>query len=172
MSAENKHGILIALDDSEASVQTLRYVAHMTQGRPEFRARLLHMLPVVPPALLEHGGSGDAAVEAELDKQLREARQRWISQAEQEAQPLFDRAKRQLEAAGFAPTDIETECRASISGMAVARDCIEAARDSGCRTVAIGRTLLPWYHEVFHTHPCDELVKHAEGLTIWIVEWV
>ena len=171
MSAEQKHGILVALDDSEASQRTLRYVAHLTQAQSRFRIRLLHILPSVPPALLEHGGSGDPAVEAELDRELREARQVWISQAEQEAQPLFARAKRQLEAAGFDAADVETECRASISGQAVARDCIEAARDSGCETVAIGRSLLPWYREVVHKHPCDELVKHAAGLTIWIVEW-
>ncbi len=171
MSAEQKHGILVALDDSEASQQALRYVAHMTQGRSRFRLRLLHVLPSVPPALLEHGGSADPVKEAELDRELREARQQWIAQAEQEAQPLFERAKEQLEAGGFDSADIETECRASISGQAVARDCIEAARDSGCRTVAIGRSMLPWYREVLHKHPCDELVKHGDGLTIWIVEW-
>lgn len=171
MSTDDTHGILVALDDSEASEQTLRYVAHMTRGRPEFEIRLLHILPAVPPALLEHGGSADPVVEAQLDRELREERQRWIEQAEQAAQPLFDRAKGQLEAAGLVSAEIETECRASISGVAVARDCIEAARDSGCKTVAIGRTMLPWYREVLHKHPCDELVKHAEGLTIWIVEW-
>ena len=171
MSAKHKHGILVALDESEASEQTLRYIAHMTHGRSEFKIRLLHILGSVPPALLEHGGSADEAVEAELDQQLREARRRWLSEAEKKAQPLFDRARRQLEAGGFAAANIETECRASISGLAVARDCVEAARDSGCRTVAIGRTSLPWYREVFHTHVCDELVKHAKGLSIWIVEW-
>jgi len=52
----------------------------------------------------------------------------------------------------------------------VARHCIETAREKGCQTVVIGRETWPWYRELFKKHHCEELVRHAQGLTVWIVQ--
>jgi hypothetical protein len=164
MSTNHKHGVLVALDDSEAAEVALRYVSHMTAGRPEFRIHLLHLLRPVPRSL--RGGD-----DAEEDEELRDARGRWITQAEERVQPLFERAREELEAGGIAPADIATECRLSFADVSVARDCIEAARNNGCWTIAIGRESLPWYRDLFHRHACDEIVRHAAGFTVWVVEW-
>lgn len=169
MSAERKHGILIAVDDSKAAEHTLRYVAGMMAGRSDVGVRLLHLLPPVPPDLLEHGGSEDPATERELNRQVRAARDAWIDTKKKEAEPVLENAKAIL-AASLPRDSITTECRASVDAVAVARDCMEAAADSGCGTIAIGRESLPWYRELFHTHACDELVKHAKGVTVWVVE--
>ncbi|MHC4959245.1 MAG: universal stress protein [Planctomycetota bacterium] len=169
MHADAKHGILVAVDDSAAAEQTLLYVARMIAGRPDFRVRLLHLLPLMPPELLEHGGAEDPGRERELEDELRAEQARWIERKEQEAEPVFARARRILET-GVAPGAVETECRASIDRVAVARDCVEAARESGCETIAIGREALPWHRELVRRHMCDELVRHARGLTVWVVE--
>ena len=169
MANERKHGILVAVDDSAATKQTLRYVARMMAGRSDVGIRLLHLLPPVPPDLLEHGGAENPDVEHVLDKELREARDAWIKARQEDAEPLLDNA-RSILAADFPRDAVTTECRPSVDGVAVARDCIEAAADSGCRTIAIGRDSLPWHREFLHTHACDELVKHAKGVTVWVVE--
>ena len=170
MSANHKHGILVALDDSATADGTLKYVANMTSGSTDFRIRLIHLLPPVPPNLLEHGGADDPEAHRELDRKLQEGRREWIAQQEAEAQPLFERALSILEPS-VPRENVETECRRSVDYVAIARDCLAAARASDCRTIAIGREALPWYRELFQRHICDEIVKHANGLTVWVVEW-
>jgi nucleotide-binding universal stress UspA family protein len=162
------NAILIAVDDSPAALKTLEYVAKMTAGREDFRVLLLHLLPLMPPDLLEHGGAEDPLRERELERELRAAQTRWIQDREREAEPVFDRAREILEKS-IAPERIETECRASVDRIEVARDCVEAARERGCDTIAIGREALPWHRELVRKHMCDELVRHADGLTVWVV---
>lgn len=169
MKSERKHGILIAVDGSDAAEHTLRYVGRMMAGRSDVGVRLLHLLPPVPPDLLEHGGSEDPTTERDLNRRVRQARDEWIEATKKKAQPILEHAKEVL-AASLPRDAVTTECRASVDQVAIARDCIEAASDSGCGTIAIGRESMPWHREIFHTHACDELVKHAKGVTVWVVE--
>ena len=47
---------------------------------------------------------------------------------------------------------------------------IDLARDQRCSTIVVGRSSLPWYQEIFHHHPADEMVSKARGFTLWVVE--
>jgi len=170
MTTDHKHGILIAVDASKAVERALRHVAHMIGGRSDFRVRLLHLLPPLPADLLEHGGSEDPAVEKTLDEGLHERRERWIETKKKGAEAVFERAKSILRDA-VAPESVEAETRISVDTVPVAKECVAAAREAGCKTIAVGRESLPWYREPFHRHACDDVVKHAEGFAVRVVEW-
>src|SRR6266566_2771117 len=71
--------LLVVLDDSVASRRAVKYVAKFVGKRRAFRICLVHVLPPLPPELLEHGGSEDPAKEAQLEADLKVEQHRWIS---------------------------------------------------------------------------------------------
>ena len=52
--------LLVIVDDSVASKRAVRYVGKFVGKRRGFRIRLVHVLPSLPPELLEYGGSNPA----------------------------------------------------------------------------------------------------------------
>jgi hypothetical protein len=166
----HKHGILMAVDDSESTNRALDYVAHMLGGRPDVRIHLFHLLKSVPPEYFEHGGAEDPARERRLAEELLERQERWIEEEKNRERPILEHAKSVFLEGGVHAEAIECEAAPSFGGIAVARDCLEAAKDNDCRTIVVGRTSLHWYREVLRRHHCHELVRRAEGFTVWIVE--
>jgi len=170
MHKSKKHSILIAIDDSGATHRALEYVARLTHGQKDVRFLLLSLTPPVPPEYLEHGGSEQSLREQELNAEVSRARHEWVTKTRDEALPVLERARVLLAGNGVEVDDIQTEFRTSVDQVAVARHCIETAREKGCQTVVIGRETWPWYRELFKKHHCEELVRHAQGLTVWIVQ--
>ena len=74
--------LLVVLDDSAASRSAVKYVGKFVGKRRRFRICLVHVLPPLPPELLEHGGSEDPAKEARLEADLKAEQQLWISAAD------------------------------------------------------------------------------------------
>ncbi|PWB79189.1 MAG: hypothetical protein C3F08_07310 [Candidatus Methylomirabilota bacterium] len=162
--------ILVAVDDSEASTRAVSYVAKIIGRRSGVRVRLMHVLPSVPPALLEFAGADKPAQEERLEAAQHAAQTRWLDQAAQAAQPVLSRAKWILRKAGVPLSAVETECCPSISGERVAREILEAAHASGCGTVVVGRASHAGLTGLFQHHVGDALIKGGHGLTVWIVE--
>jgi hypothetical protein len=73
--------LLVVRDDSVASRRAVKYVGKFVGKRKAFRICLVHVLPPLPPELLEHGGSEDSAKEAQLEAELKVGQHRWISAA-------------------------------------------------------------------------------------------
>ena len=48
--------LLLVIDDSPSCVNAVKYTAKMLGHRRGFRIHLLHLLPPLPPELLEFGG--------------------------------------------------------------------------------------------------------------------
>jgi nucleotide-binding universal stress UspA family protein len=163
-----KHSILVAVDDSPEAERALRYVAGFADG--EITVRLLHLLPPIPSVHLEHGGSENPAEQERLDAELTEQREAWLREEEIKAQPVLERARALLRELGVPGNAVAAECRPSVDGVAVARDCVEAARDGGCDTIAVGRSEQHGIKRIFHPHACSDLVRKASGLTVWVVE--
>ena len=107
MSTSNLHGgsdihmsqntedtrILVVLDDSEASMRAVRYAAKFARRRKRFSICLVHVLPPLPPALREHGGSSNSAEERRLDIALRVEQDRWIAAAKERAQESLEASR-------------------------------------------------------------------------------
>jgi nucleotide-binding universal stress UspA family protein len=162
--------ILIAVDDSEAASRAVAYVAMMIGGRRGFYVRLVHVLPPLPPELMEFGGAENPAVEEEKEAEIRDAQARWLKQAEKTAAPVFESAKAVLRRARVPMRAVTTYCCPSVPGENFVTDLLEDARTNACGTVVIGRESFTGLRRFFAHHFADELVRQGHGLTICVVE--
>jgi nucleotide-binding universal stress UspA family protein len=162
--------ILVSVDDSEESMRVVRYVADVIGGREGFRIRLFHVLPPLPPNLLEFGGAENPKRERSLDRKVEDERDAWLDAAQKATQPVFDSAKSILEGAGVPPESLETQFGISVSQGDVITDILDEARENDFSTIAVGRHSFSGLRELFEHHLADELVRRGQGLTIWVVE--
>ncbi len=162
--------ILVALDDSEASMRAVRYVANVIGGKKGFTVRLFHILGPLPPELREFGGSEIPKTEQKLEKELQERRERWIERSERETLPVLEKATSILKKAGLPTNAVETQFRISTNREDLASNILDASRLNQCGTVVVGRDSYSWLREMFQRHVADELVHKGQGLTLWVVE--
>ena len=143
--------ILMAVDDSPASEKALEYVTRMVTGRPDHYVHLVHVLPPVAS-----GSMGGAELEeaAQHDK----------------ARELLSRMSERLGQAGLGEGHVDSGYLAVRSDTSMVEGLLDTARDQSCSTIVVGRSALPRVRELFHSHPADELVRKAQGFTLWIVE--
>lgn len=162
--------ILIAVDETDASLAAVRYVARMMGGRKDLHVRLFHVLPSTPPELLEYGGAEDPRRERQLSAELQAAQAEWIAKAKRSAQASLEATLVLLIDHGLLSENLSTELSSSIHKPDVAREVWEAAQKWDCGTIVTGRHSLPWTQELFHRHVSEELIRRAKGFTVWVVE--
>jgi nucleotide-binding universal stress UspA family protein len=168
MGRTNK--ILIAVDDSEASMKAVTYVAQMVRGREPIQICLFRVLPPVPPRLLEFGGAEDPQKEQTLSAELKTAQAEWIEKAKKAAQLSLKTAQTILRDHGVSQHHISTHFSSSIHKPNVVREVLEAATQWHCGTVVVGRHRLPWVEEFFHRHTGEKLVEKGQEFSVWVVE--
>jgi nucleotide-binding universal stress UspA family protein len=168
MGRTNK--ILIAVDDSEASRKAVTYVSKMVRGREPIHIYLFHVLPPIPPKLLEFGGAEDPQKEQLLSTDLNTAQAQWMEKAKTAAQLSLNTAQTILRDHGMSQHNISTRLSSSIHKPDVVREVLEAAKQWDCGTVVVGRKTLPWLQELFHRHIGEELVQKGQGFSVWVVE--
>jgi len=162
--------ILVSVDDSRESTRVVQYVADVIGARTGFRIRLFHVLPPLPPELLEFGGSESPSRERSLDRKLGDVRDTWLEAAQTATQPVFDKAKSILETAGVPAESLETQFGISVAQSDVVTDLLDEARENDFGTIVAGRHSFSALRDLFEHHLADELVRHGQGLTIWVVE--
>ena len=162
--------ILVAVDDSKASMRAVSYVASIIQARRKYAVCLLHVLRPLPPELMEFGGPEDPQEEEKLEKKLKDKREQWIEKAKTQAIPMLKKAKSAFKKAGIPVNAVKTEFWIGINGEDVAGDILDAGRLNKCKTVVVGRKSFSWLKEVFSHHVADELIRKAHDLTVWVVE--
>lgn len=162
--------VLLAVDDSEGSFQAAQYVADVIGPQPRYQVYLFHVLPSIPPELLEFGGAEDPKKEEVLSDELRKIQNQWIDEAKGKAEPIMNKAKAILHQGGLSPDAIRTEFSPSVHRPDVVRDIIEAAHNFNCGTVVVGRDSFPGFWESFRHHIGKELVEKGQGFAVWVVE--
>jgi nucleotide-binding universal stress UspA family protein len=161
---------LVGIDDSEATLRTVSYVAETLGPQKGFYVVLLHVLPPIPPELLEFGGSEDPKTEQQLDEQLKKEQAQWLEQVKLAAEPLIEKVKGMFFRVGVTADMITTVFTESIHRPDFVRDLLETAHKQNCGTIVVGRKSYPTFQEMFHHHVGEELVRKGEGLAIWVVE--
>ncbi len=161
--------ILIAIDDSEASDRAVAYVGRVIGGKRGFKVRLTHVLPPIPPQLLEVGGSENPELERQMEADVHDAQAKWLEAAEKEAESLFKRAKTILRRARILMRDVELQCCTSVSGEGVVSNILDDAQQHTCGTVVVGREIFSGWQKRFNHHVGDELIRKAQDFTIWVV---
>jgi len=167
MGTPNK--ILIAVDDSEASMKTVTYVSKMVHGRESVHICLFHVLPPIPPHLLEFGGAEDPTKEARLSAELKAAQAEWLEKEKNAAQGLLETAQTILTDHGVSHHQISTRFSPSIHKPNIVRDVLEAAKEWHCGTIVVGRHRLPWVEDIFHRHTGETLLEKDHEFSVWVV---
>lgn len=170
MTRDRQFGILVAIDDSPASGRAIQYVAQVVGARERFHLHLLHVLPPLPPRALEHPGAEHPEDQARFERELVAKQQAIVETNLREAEQMFERVRFVLTEAGFEADAIGTESRPATHGQSIARQCLDSADEHHCSTIALGRESLPWHQELFHSHVAEDLVRHGERHTIWVIE--
>jgi len=165
-----KRNILIALDDSEASLKAVKYVADLIGGVADLSIYLVHVLPPLPPDLLEFGGAEDPHQEARMESRLHQEQAVWAKEECDKVRPLFQRAKDILLRAGVKKEAIQPHHCLSVNRWELARNIMEAAEARNCETIVVGRRAFHGLHKLLGHHVSDHLLRKCEGLTIWVVE--
>lgn len=168
MNAEKR--ILIAIDDSDASMRAVRYVAQYLGRQTGIYMRLFHMLHPVPPEFLEFIGSEDLQEKERMEAKLRQAKAEWLGKEEKTEGSVFSKARAILSEAGVPDQRVQTEFCPSVNRQEVVVDILDAAKSSRCNTIVVGRESFSGLKRLFHHHVADELVRKGQGFSIWVVE--
>src|ERR1041385_6782374 len=99
--------LLVVRDDSVGRRRGVKYVGKFVGKRKAFRICLVHVLPPLPPELLEHGGAEDPAKEAQLEDELRVGQHRWISAAKRATQKGLHEDRAVLRKAGISARTVK-----------------------------------------------------------------
>jgi len=142
----------MAVDGTAASEHAVDYVAEMVGWQaPDRYLHLVHVLPPAPEPT--EVGEGPTAAEGE-----------------EEARALLLALRRRLTDRGVRPEQVDVGVLLLRQDLTMVEGLLDTANARDCSTVIVGRNSLPWYREVFHHHPADELVRKAHGFAVWIVE--
>jgi len=161
---------LIAIDKSEASFKTVTYVSRVLRGHSDAQVRLFHVLPPIPPELLEFGGAEQPQLEQRLSDELRQNQARWIETAKRNVQESLDKASAILLEGGLSSDRVSTTFSSPIHRPDVVREILDAAQTWGCGTLVVGRHSRSWIRELGSSHVGEELVRKGQGFAVWVVE--
>ncbi len=162
--------LLVVIDGSDASIRAVRYVGTFIGRRRQFRVCLVHVLPPLPPALREHGGSSDALEEKRLDLALRAEQDRLIATTKKRMQKNLDQASTMLRKGGVTVAAVQTLFCEPGEPDETADTLLKMATECQCHTIVVGRRSISWFHELFSHDISEELLRKSNGFCIWAVE--
>ncbi len=162
--------LLLFVDESSATNRAVRYVAKLIGQRRGFHVFLMHLLPPLPPELMEFGGSENPRKEQQLEVQLRNQQEQWIASRKAAVRPALDHAQKSLRNGGIPTQEIAFSFSDPREGRDAAGAILEMARDKHCRTIVVAHESHSWFREVFGGHLAEELVRKAKGFTVWVVD--
>ena len=161
---------LIAVEDSAASLKAVSYVSQIVRGRTDIHVRLLHVLPPIPPGLLEFGGAEQPQLEQRLSGELRQEQARWIETAKRNARASLDKALAILLQGGLSLNKVSTSFCSPIHRPDIVHEILKAAQTWRCGTLVVGRHSRSWIREIRSSHVGEDLVRKGQGFAIWVVE--
>ena len=157
--------ILLAVDESENSHRAAKYVGSLLRRTPDVAVTLFHVLKPMPRGLLEHGGSENPAVEAQMDQQLHNEQEDWIRKERESECHVLKNAFQSLKDSGFDTQRVTLKFGHEDD---IARNILEEAR--GHETIVVGRHGTSRIKRLFGGGVTDQLLRDAKGFAIWVVE--
>jgi nucleotide-binding universal stress UspA family protein len=162
--------LLLAIEESEASFKAVEYAATWVGPIAGVQVHLLHMLPPLPPELLEFGGAEDPSLEKEMDASIHQGQEAWIAGERAKAEPFFKKVKGILAKHGILEKAIHVHFLALVNRDEMVSMILEKARSQNCGTIVVGRHAFHGLHKILGHHVSDQLVRICHDLTIWVVE--
>ncbi len=161
---------LIVVDESPGSKRALDYAGRVLGGRRNFAIILLHLLPPLPPELLEFGGAENPGHEQKLEAELRADQQAWIRSARTSAKSFFASAIQQLHKAGVPQDAIHLVFSNPTRDHDATTAVLEHARGKRCHTVVIGHAAHSWLRELAGGDLAEHLLRRGKGFAVWVVQ--
>lgn len=158
--------ILLAVDESENSHRVVQYVGSFLRRTPDAVITLFHVLKPMPRRLLEHGGSENPAVEAQLSVQLRNEQDAWIRKERELECHVLKQACETLAQSGFDMSRVVVKYGHDDD---IARNILEEARSGHHDTIVVGRQGISRIKQIFGGGTADYLLHAAKGFAIWVV---
>lgn len=164
---DNKR-ILIAVDRTAASQRAVAYVVNMLGGAPGIHVGLLHV--DLPPRMLEWGGSEDPRTEERVSAERAVAYQQEEKQAVHKGQAFLQRFRETLAERGIDVAALLVQFDEPLNAKSITEHILSTAKKHDYGTAVVGRDSFGGLIHFFKHHVGEELVRHGEGLTIWVVE--
>ncbi len=162
--------LLLVIDGSLSSKRAAQYTGTILGRRRGLQIHLLHLLPPLPRELLEFGGAENPRKEQQLETELRREQKQWIASAKASAKPALKEAMEMLRKAGIAGHDITCSVSYPTEAHNAARAVLEQARTKKCHTVILGHKAHSWFRELAGADLTDHILRHASGISIWVVQ--
>ena len=153
--------VLIAVDGSSYSLQSIKYVATLCPGSP-VEVGLLHVLPMASEELL-----WQISVDENFKSKIKEQYERFNDECQRAAQKFLDRAKEILVDSGcYVPDLIITMLRQWQSG--IARDIMTEAK-KGYDAVVIGRRGIGRIEGLMLGSVSAQVVQGVDWIPVWVI---
>ncbi len=161
---------LVVVDESPGSKRALDYAGRVLGGPRNFAIILLHLLPPLPPELLEFGGAENPRQEQKLEAELRADQQAWIRSARSSAKSSLAGTVQQLHKAGVPRSAIHLLFSHPARDRDAATTVLEHARGKRCHTIVIGHAAHSWFRELAGGDLAEHLIRRSKGLAVWVVQ--
>jgi nucleotide-binding universal stress UspA family protein len=162
--------LLLLVDASAASKRMVDYVAGIIGRRRNFHLYLLHLMPRMPAQLMETGGADTPKREAEVNAELHREQEQWIASKRTAARPVLDELVAILRKSRVSGRSIEIVFTDPLDAATLDRAVLGLAAERGCHTIALGHDSHSWFREMTGGHLTEHLLRHARGMTLWVVE--
>ena len=151
--------VLIAVDGSRPSLHAVDYVVSLTGLIPDLRFVLLYILPQ-PPLFY--------TAEAKTDGQMRTKLKKLEQANREKAEEILGKARQHLLDHHIEPDRVETKMHKRHSGLA--KDIINQIELGSYDALVVGRRGLTRAQELFMGSVSNQLVQHASGAPLWIID--
>jgi nucleotide-binding universal stress UspA family protein len=162
----NSKRILVAVDGTAESGRAVAYVADMVRGSPDVHIGLLHL--VLPPSMLEWGGSDDPATEDRVSRERLKDYEELEQAAIAEGRTMLDRLKGILSKHGADVAELLVQFVEPLDLTHVGNHILRTAAERDYLTVVVARHSFAGLKRWFR-HLGEELIRRANGLTICVV---
>lgn len=151
--------ILMAVDDSIHTTQSLRYATKMLSGSKDVTFTLFYGQPMISQYLLD---------EARTHPKANESLKKVIKKNTAEAQMLLEKQKKRMVTMGVPKERIELVTQSRMIGRS--KDILEYARKGIYDAIVVGRRGLSRIQKTFMGSTSAELLENAEVTPVWMVD--
>ncbi len=157
---------LVALDNTEVSLNITSYLARTMRGAPHIHLTLYHVLPNVSPKILT---KEEVQKFAEIHEKYPHFRGLfWRSEDEEKMNGIFHKAMELLHEGGFNKDQVFTHFR--VHSGEVAPLILEGAKQLNCSTIVMGRRGLSRVRKFLWGSVSRSVTKMSKNITVWIVD--
>ena len=151
--------ILLALDDSIHSMNTVKYAVSLSSLVKEATFTLFHVQPTISQFLLDEAKT-DFKAKAELDKLVRKNAEH--------ARAILEKYQAQMARMGIADKCIDVVTQSRLLGLV--KDILERAQKGCYNAIVVGRRGLSRVQKAFMGSVTSKLVEHSGVIPVWVVD--